>query len=692
MKYFLTIILLFQTLIPTVAEEKQDSVTNLAEIVVKAKKEIRSGDHVSLYLSEENIRFGTNALDAISTLNRFTTSLNQSSLLSNLRKEVTILINGIPSSADQLRSYRADQIRYVDYYDVAPAKYRVFGEGPMINVRLKKQHDITSSVYLNTANAVSLPLGRNNLDLSFADSLNMIKAGYYIGYDKIGKIHEDTEYIYDDDSFTRNTSEMNRRRYLSQNVYASYQRSQGSNLLNIRAEYLWNNSRRTAPYNIEVGEGTNLFYGNGGKTDRQWNDNASLDIYYSHDFSAGKALNINIVGSYGRSGTYTSLYNDMPSQWDFLDYDISSHNINKVFSLVAYSGYVQKMLGGQFSASLRYQRGQIRRLSETGKIYRSETDEGKARVGMSWFGSSYMISPTIGVDIQHDKYDTIGSTSTLPSVDVFTQFFGTGLFRYFQLSFNGSVGQTGLPIASTLGNDTYIDRRFILRGNPDIKPFLYTATNISCYYYSPEGKHYCVLSVQSTYNHKPAVPLLFTENSMAIRQLNTINHTWQTQGYLGGLCKPLPWLGIQPYLQFFRWKYDTPSNHISRNYLRFGGGVIFTPGNWNIMLAANSASKSYNGDLVSRMSPQYSIIAMYRLKQWTFGAEWHYSAQNEYTKGQCDGFVYRSTTSQIKRRAEFMVDIIWSFSKGHFRKHPNKKVNNHINESGLDDAISIKSL
>ena len=53
-----------------------EKVIQLNEVIVKGVKYIPKGDHTLLFLSKKNRNFGTNALDAVSSLGLFRTTLN----------------------------------------------------------------------------------------------------------------------------------------------------------------------------------------------------------------------------------------------------------------------------------------------------------------------------------------------------------------------------------------------------------------------------------------------------------------------------------------------------------------------------------------------------------------------------------------------------------------------------------------
>ena len=127
-KYVIAAVFIVGTTMHLYAEvEPTDTVKSheLNEVVFTESREIYKDDHVVLFLSNANRKFGTNALDAISSLNRFQTSLNATALTSWDRSSVFILINGVPSTAIELRSYRSSDIKNVEYYQEAPPQYRI---------------------------------------------------------------------------------------------------------------------------------------------------------------------------------------------------------------------------------------------------------------------------------------------------------------------------------------------------------------------------------------------------------------------------------------------------------------------------------------------------------------------------------------------------------------------------------------
>ena len=169
-----------------VRTEKVDSALN--EVVIKGKLMEKKADHILLYMTDENRKFGTNALDAVSTLNLFTTSLNETTLQSYDRQEVFILIYGVPSTGIDLRSYKAKDIKSVEYYPIAPARYMSMTQGPVANIIVQKRHDILFSTYVNTRNALTHANGNNQISQTYADSLNRVNITYFDSYFNTGEL------------------------------------------------------------------------------------------------------------------------------------------------------------------------------------------------------------------------------------------------------------------------------------------------------------------------------------------------------------------------------------------------------------------------------------------------------------------------------------------------------------------------
>ena len=187
-----------------------EKVIQLNEVIVKGVKYIPKGDHTLLFLSKKNRNFGTNALDAVSSLGLFRTTLNETELTSFDHKQVFVLINGIPSTALDLRTFKADEVKNVEYYPIPPAQYMALTSGPVANIVMKKKHNKLYTAYINTSNAVTTGFGTNQANFTYADSLNQVKVNYFTDYRNVGDISLDSYYDYGKGNMTLYRGDDNR--------------------------------------------------------------------------------------------------------------------------------------------------------------------------------------------------------------------------------------------------------------------------------------------------------------------------------------------------------------------------------------------------------------------------------------------------------------------------------------------------
>lgn len=106
-------------------------------------------------------------------------------------------------------------------------------KGPVVNVVVKKRHDRSYTGYFNTSNAVNTGYGTNQVDLTYADSLNQVKLGYLIDYRNIDKIGNFTELTYNPKLGSRYEG-ISQYKGQYHNISASYQRYQGNHLFNAK--------------------------------------------------------------------------------------------------------------------------------------------------------------------------------------------------------------------------------------------------------------------------------------------------------------------------------------------------------------------------------------------------------------------------------------------------------------------------
>lgn len=665
-------------------EQKKDSVSReltLKETVVTGSRIIHHGDHELLFLTDTNRKYGTNALDAVSSLAMFTMRLNASSLLSYDNRQVFVLINGVPSTAMDLRGYKASDIKHVEYYSVTPAKYLVYTSGPVANIIMKRRHDRHYSAYANLQNSVHLGFGDDQLSLGYADSLNQVKLDYSLGYRDVH--HLSMDYHYNLDGISLNSLQGDGKRYHSWSHYlqASYQRYQGPDLLNVRLRVAPVRERSYSPVSARLEQGDAVSEGSYSDSLTSHSDSYALDMYYMHILSKDKGwLSFNVVNTFVRSRSDREMwesYQTLP-EYDFMG---ASHIKNHIYSFIGNAAYGRHMLGGTFNAAVKYS---YSRLSQEGggKTFVNGTF---AYASMYWTSKMMTYYPIVGFNVYKQRTPAGSRTDKTPYLSFDASWWGKGSLE----GFNARTSWMYTIYAPSMGDltttRTSLAPGFTATGNASLKPFWKIQGELVLGYFKPKGEDQIVLGYYYNFYHKPFMSTLTLDGGEAVLQQRNVGSQFRNVFNLSWRWKPAKWLMLSSYMMYAFRNYTTPTQHVKERFYYMNGSVnlLFDP--LTISLNANMPIKSCDGDVRKRGSAQYSIMAQYKWKDWSFGASWNYLGMNEYSMGRTTGFEYKERSDWRPLRTLFRLSATWSFSKGKARRHASRNLNNSFNDNGLND-------
>ena len=666
------------------AEEQTDTakVHELKEVTVTESMESLEGDHVVLKLSNANRKYGTNALDAVSSLNRFQTNLNGTELYAWDQSKVFILINGVPSSSLDLRSYKGADIKNVEYYSVAPPQYMMLTQGPVANIVIKKRHDRQYSGYFNTKNSVLYKFGYNQAVLTYADSLNQVKVGYFLNYRDTRHIDIHSEYDYAPD---RKTQYNDRQRYKGEyhNWIASYQRFQGSHLFNAKLTYTTDPGYERQSGTGSIYDGTGTYNGTSSRLLKSRSNAAALNLYYGYTFSGGKSIAINVVNTIGRSHSDSHrslLFSDPYSQ---LSYNVTSGMKNRTYSLIGSASYSMPLLGGYLTAGSRYEYTRLSQDTRDTK-YTPQTHTEFLYTGLSIRKNDFTIYPAIGIKIADESTGTMNRTTATPYIRFYGDWWPQNNLKGFTTQLTLSHMDGNPPLNLLTGNYTYIDAWMVSTGNPSLKNFSQSSAKLDIAYYHPDGRNSVALRIMPIYYRNSSQQVLMQQDGYAILQHQNIKHDFYNRFYLKGSWYPVKWLEFSPSFSVDTYRYDTPSQKVRRNYCTVGCLINLTFDKWEVSLDANSPIEQYSGDLTIHGSAQYAAIVQYKYRGWSFGAEYHYLGHNEYTKGTNGSFSYCESKNLPTLRYLCQVTATYSFSIGRARRHARQRLNESSSETGLD--------
>lgn len=667
------------------AHEAADTTRMVAldDVVIESDRIIHKGDHDVLYLSKENKGFGTNALDAVSSLILFQTSLNDTKLLSWDRQEVFILINGVPSTAIDLRGYKGEDIKHIEYYAAAPPQYMGFTAGPVVNVIVKKHHSRQHTGYINTSNAVNTGFGTNQIDLTYADSLNQVKVGYFIDYRNIRNICSHADFTYSPEHYSQyRGSSLYRGEY--QNIYTSYQRFQGKHLFNAKLYSVIDPGKEedsrssSVRYGNETSEGHNL------NQLKSHSNTAALDIYYRYLMEKGCMFAINVVNALGNSQSrsiYTTEYSDNTEN-AANSYDYQTEVKNNTYSFITNAMFVSPLWGGSFSTAARYEYQQLYQQSAISEYTPSSHYEFIYASG-SWKWGQGSIVPTIGVSLLQQAAASITHTSVLPYFRLYTDWWGEERFKGVSVQLTFVANQRNPALGDLTESRTFLDPWTVSIGNPALKGYWVNTSKLTFGYFSPNGKNMIVLTAQPTYSYNKIAKTIVPGEDQIYFLPKNIGGEFACQFLLQGTWSPLKWLSFSPYWTYNILHYQTPSQQVHFNHMRIGGGVTFSQDNMSLLLAINSPTKEYDGDLLVRGSLQYAAIFQYKWKNWSWGAMYNYSGYDEYTIAELPEFKYYKNKDWRPLHHLTRITATYNFSVGRARRHDSKLINESSSNTGL---------
>lgn len=661
-------------------KEEADSVKQLHEVEIVAENEIRKDGYQLLFLSKQEKNFGTNALDAISSMNKFTSSINSDKLLSADQSEVYVLINGIPSTARDLRSFSSNDIKSIRYYSVAPPEYMNLTSGPVIDVILKTQQDRLYTGYFNAENAVNTGYGTDQASLAYRDSLNMVKVDYFLDYRNYMSIDIESRYNYNALNMFSRYNQNKAYKGTYQNVSASYQRFQGGHLFNAKLSYLHNPNKNTIDGSRSLIQGTDTTDYSSTYFLESLDDKMSLDLFYNYNNQAGKSVSVNVVNTFDKSNSDSEL-----SSWIDPSSPITESSLikNKSYSFIASSIFYSKLWNGTAIVNARYEYKKLNQSYLT-DVYKPYAHNGFACVAWGRTFNTLSIGPAVGLRVWNQANQTQSHTSLLPYARFSSDWFPQGAWKGFSLQLVLSMKDVAPNLSMLTDSRTYTDYYFYSKGNPDLKDFTQYNAQFTIQYFKPNSKNYIRLFTVSQYQKNPFVPVIEFDGDYPILTTSNINSTFITRFYLHGAWSPFSWLEISPYAEFYIYDYATPSQKINTTYFRCGGSLTFNYNNWSAILAANCPSKHYDGDICQISSPQFAAIAQYKYRNWAFAAMYNFSGHNNEKRFKSDKFSYSVVEDNKPMHYLVRLSVVYSFNIGRAREHARKNLYESSNDNGLN--------
>lgn len=652
----------------TPQEPADSGAVELREVVVRPEKVKVFADHDEMTLGPENRNFGANAIDAISSLPLFRTQV-ASSALTNLKGEsVNVVIDGRFASAEQLATYRGQEIKNVSYYPFTPSRYQAYCTGPLIEVRTMRPRDAYVSVNVLGSEmgevTESCPVdpisSTTNATLTYMDSLNMFKADYRFGYlDKRNiarEIEQGTAGTY-----RLYRTDRGRERSIVHKATLNYQYDKSGNTFSAIAGY-----RRVPDYRLDIpmesADGTRRTH------TEQSLEAVSTSLFYDRNFSDRSSVTVSAEGSMTWTTLSESLEIGGSSSGGFSrNTDVNS----RVLRCLLNASYCRPLGKGELTLSAFAMADAIH------QSYLGERmpDADNAHISAN---ASYKVSPgrfSFDLSASYVLADNSLGENKRMAISRPTGFIRMGwrISRRMSLRLSSTAGLSYTTPGLDYENKYYDGENYYQQGNFDVRPTTNTYHSVNFSYTDSEGKIAGGLSASLQYDVNPFFQYIIEKDDDYVRTtLNSGNYLSFSTGVYGSF-RPTDWLTAYVNTSFRRYNSPTSGWNPAKfhNEVDVSLQVTATYRNLYISADARNGGRVYRGDEITVTPFTSSVQVAWQHRNLLASITWAYNLGRQTTVMESGDFMWSEFAPQYRPNV-FSLTLVYTFSHGIYR-HKNTK-------------------
>ncbi|MCM1032921.1 MAG: outer membrane beta-barrel protein [Odoribacter sp.] len=680
---------------------------NTTEIVIESEKSVDVG---TVYLSEgltlEELQVTANSMidikgrtvifPAASDVRASTTtiSLFQKLPLAGLEADPinrslnvdggtpVILINGIPSTIDDLNALQPKDIAKIEFSRTTPARYADRGNNGLLNITLKKRDD-GGLVYIWGRSAVNTAFVDGNVRASYHQGPSQFTLSYNPSWRNYQDVFDNKNESYIGDDFRVDLEEHYRNpfNYQFHNLSLKYDYNPDATTLFSATFRITPGSdkSRSITHTIDsyLGEYENFNH-------RSGKDSApSLDLFFKKDFNDKNTLEVQVVGTLSTSDYRR--HND----YVFSDGSTSEYVMNvdsRRRSLISEISYTH-----QFSDQTSLSAGYQNTISHSTNTYLSSDYEPVltennnyvyARLGQQ-VGKVYFSAAT-GAKLYWIKNDLnkrhfIKNISTVQlSWNISQKWNLAAAFQY----------TPSIPLLSALTDfPQQLSPYLISNGNPDLKVsqnFLYQI--MPSYQYKKFSA-----SLLMTYRHVGDFvmnDMFYLGNKLFLSQSINAQKSWYAGTNLNLRLNNLAGFGAN--LNIGLDHYETMGDNWCHHLTAFDASISiwWNKGPYTVSYWRKIPGKYLNGNYVGKDENGDAFSIEYQPNgHWTFGASWMYMFDNKGTK--YPSWSYSSVNPYFKERYiknngnMVVLSVSYSADFGSIFRSSKRTLNNTDNSSSL---------
>ncbi len=269
----------------------------LGEVTVNAERVIDRRGRTIIYPSAADVKASPTSISLFQKLALPGLEANPITRSLSVRSAAPmILINGVPSTMEDVNALQPKDIERVEYSQMTPARYADKGTSGFINILLKKRDDGGRfSAWMRDCPYIGFFDG--NIQASYHQGPSQFTLSYFPSWRDVTKVYDTTEQSYIGDDFRVDLSQTSRSpfMYLSNPIKLKYDYQPTAKTL-FSATFtagLFKDSRKSDGRTDDSELG---FYVNHQKS-RSHSFAPSLDLFLRHDFDDKNSLEAQVVGT-----------------------------------------------------------------------------------------------------------------------------------------------------------------------------------------------------------------------------------------------------------------------------------------------------------------------------------------------------------------------------------------------------------
>ncbi len=656
----------------------------LQELVVTTERRTESKGKTIVFPSSKDVKASSDALTLLNKLQLDGLQINPiNRSMSVFGNKVVILINGIPSSQDDVNALNPKDILKVEYSRYVPARYADSGAGGLINITLKERAD-GGSVYIWGRGCPTTGFVDGNIRGSYHQGPSQFTLSYNPTWRSYNKVYDHSESTLIGNDFKVD---------LSQDAVSPFYYL--GNPINIRYVYrpkesfifsatfnagIFNDGRSSKGDTYDSVLGT--YYSRSKSKSKSFTP--SLDLYMRKDFNEHNSLELEVVGTLSETD-YRKTLTDTFESGKIDDYTTDTDNSRR--SLISEISYVLTFANNA-ELSAGYQ-NTISDNSNTYKVteYKATQTENNNYIYLQLSkqaGPVYLRLST-GEKLFWMRND-INKRHFIRNLSSALASWKINSVWNLSYQFNYSPGIPGL--ASLTDHPQQTSLYMISNGNPDLKVSEYISNSLSLRF--KKNIWTASINFQQSHTANPTFSdisyigdKIFLSNS---RNFNSQQNyfAWISFGF-NGLAEMFG-ANISIYDGYYKSKGHNWSN--SLNSISGNLNLWWNKGPFTISYWRNLPGKSLWGTTVSKDENTNGLEVQYKPnKHWTLNLGWWYMFSSKGTQYPQWNYslVNPGTWSRYIKNNANMICISFSYQAdfGSIFKTSRRGLNNKDNGSSL---------